>query len=232
MKHLLAIRHIAFEDLGIFEPMFEQWGYRIEYVDAPTCDLTRVDVIGPDLLVLLGGPVSVYDEAIYPFLTHELALTRQRLESGRALLGICLGAQMIAHACGARVYSGPAKEIGWAPVTLTDAGSDSALAPLGEGEPVLHWHGDTFDLPEGAICLASTNIYQQQAFSIGTQVLGLQFHLEVSSASLESWLVGHAVELAVAKVDVNALRKTPSSSLDVPRLVLQNWMDGLASGQR
>jgi GMP synthase (glutamine-hydrolysing) len=226
MKHVLAIRHIAFEDLGTFEPMFREWGYRIEYVDAPTSDLAALDVLAPDLLVILGGPIGVYEEDNYPFLVAEFALVEQRLESNRALLGICLGAQMIARACGARVFPGPTKEIGWGPVTLTDAGAQSALAPLAQGSSVLHWHGDTFDLPAGAVCLASTAAYTQQAFSIGTQVLGLQFHLEACAPRLESWLVGHAVELAHAGISLEALRANVPSP-DVPRHILQTWLAGV-----
>jgi GMP synthase (glutamine-hydrolysing) len=227
MKHVLAIRHVAFEDLGTFEPMFKEWGYRIEYFDAPTGDLAALDVLAPDLLVVLGGPIGVYEEDRYPFLAAELALVKQRLESKRALLGICLGAQMIARARGARVFPGPTKEIGWAPVTLTEAGAQSALAPLAQGTSVLHWHGDTFDLPAGAVCLASTATYTQQAFSIGSQVLGLQFHLEACGPRLESWLVGHATELAHAGIDLEALRANVPSP-DIPRHILRTWLADIA----
>ncbi|MDN7183955.1 glutamine amidotransferase [Caballeronia sp. SEWSISQ10-4 2] len=223
MKHVLAIRHVVFEDLGTFERMFDEWGYRVEYVDAPTSDLSGIDVLEPDVLVVLGGPIGAYEQDNYPFLAPELSLIKQRLKSNRALLGICLGAQMIALACGARVFAGPTKEIGWAPVVLTDAGAQSALAPLAEGTAVLHWHGDTFDLPAGAVCLASTTAYTQQAFSIGTQVLGLQFHLEACATELESWLVGHAVELAHAGVSLQSLRANVPST-DIPRRVLQTWL--------
>lgn len=227
MKRVLALRHVAFEDLGLFERPLLDDGYSITYVEAPTHDLCAVDVISPDLLVVLGGPIGVYEEAAYPFLTRELALIRQRLDSGRALLGICLGAQLVAHACGAAVYAGPAREIGWAPVTLTDAGTASPLAPLADGEPVLHWHGDTFDLPRGAIGLASTSAYPQQAFAIGTQVLALQFHLETSQVGIERWLVGHAVELSNAGVDLAGLR-AGACAVDIRRRVLRAWLAGVA----
>jgi GMP synthase (glutamine-hydrolysing) len=175
MKHVLAIRRLAFEDLGTFERMFVEWGYRVEYVDAPTRDPTCLPRTGS----LLGGPIGTYEQDNYPFLVAELALIKQRLELNRALLGICLCAQMIARASGARVFAGPTKEIGWGPVALTDAGAQSALASLAQGAFVLHWHGDTFDLPTGAVCLSSIAAYTQQAFSIDTQLLDLQFHLEV-----------------------------------------------------
>jgi GMP synthase (glutamine-hydrolysing) len=224
MKHVLAIRHVGFEDLGTFAPMFHTWGYRVDYVDAPVHGLSDLDVLAPDLLVVLGGPIGVYEEDKYAFLALELALIRQRLGSGKALLGICLGAQLIARACGSRVFAGPVKEIGWGPVTLSEAGSMSALAALAGGTPVLHWHGDTFDLPPGAVCLASTEAYEQQAFSIGKHVLGLQFHLEASAPALESWLVGHAVELSLAGVDLSALRAGAPASSNVAPVILKTWL--------
>jgi GMP synthase (glutamine-hydrolysing) len=224
MKQVMAIRHVGFEDLGTFEPMCNTLGYRVEYVDAPVHGLSNLDVLTPDLLVVLGGPIGVYEEDKYPFLTLELALIRQRLDSGKALLGICLGAQLIARACGSRVFAGPVKEIGWGAVTLSEAGSNSPLAALAGGTQVLHWHGDTFDLPPGAVCLASTEAYEQQAFSMGKHVLGLQFHLEASAPALESWLVGHAVELSLAGVDLLALRAGAPASSDVAHDILKTWL--------
>jgi GMP synthase (glutamine-hydrolysing) len=230
MKHVLAIRHVTFEDLGTFGAVFVDAGYRVEYVEAPTDDLEALDIRAPDVVVVLGGPIGVYDEDKYPFLRRELALIDQRLKSGRALLGICLGAQLIARACGSRVYPGPQKEIGWEAVTLTDAGKRSVLAPLAENQPVLHWHGDTFDLPVDAERLASTAAYQNQAFSIGPHVLGLQFHIEASRGPLERWLVGHAVELAYASVDLQSLRDGAPESSALTGDVLRKWL-ALADAQ-
>ncbi|CAB3795256.1 glutamine amidotransferase [Pararobbsia alpina] len=224
MKHVLAIRHVAFEGLGTFEEVFVEAGYRIEYVEAPTDALKGLDIDSPDVVVVLGGPIGAYEEDKYPFLRHELALIEQRLKSDRALLGICLGAQLIARVGGAKVYAGSQKEIGWGEVTLTEAGSRSMLAPLSGGVPVLHWHGDTFDLPQGAERLASTALYENQAFSMGPRTLALQFHIEACASAIESWLVGHAVELAHAKVDLQSLRDRAPSSSTAGGAVLREWL--------
>jgi GMP synthase (glutamine-hydrolysing) len=201
----VAIRHVAFEDLGNLEPCLRAKGYRIEYVEA---GVDPLDAAGrdPALLVVLGGPVGAYEEESYPFIRGELALLRERLAAGRPTLGICLGAQLMASALGARVHPGGRKEIGWAPLALTEAGKASALKHL-EGVPVLHWHGDTFEMPAGAVRLASTEAYANQAFSWGRNALALQFHPEAIGARLERWYIGHACEIAsVPGIGVATLR--------------------------
>jgi GMP synthase (glutamine-hydrolysing) len=198
MKKVVAIRHVAFENLGSFEPILIENGYLIHYLDAYIDNVyERVNAIDPDLLVVLGGPIGVYESEEYPFLNDEIKIIKERLDAGKAMVGICLGAQLIAKALGARVYSSGVKEIGWAPIELSPLGRESALRYLGqEGICVLHWHGDTFTLPEGAVHLASTPVCENQAFSFRNNVLGLQFHPEVFGSAIESWLVGHACEIA------------------------------------
>ncbi|MDD3444648.1 MAG: glutamine amidotransferase [Zavarzinia sp.] len=202
----LVLRHVAFEDLGLIEDVLVARGFSTRTLQIGVDDLAPLDAAADDLVVVLGGPVGVYEDDLYPYLREEVAFLRARLASGRALLGICLGAQMIAAAAGAAVYPGSEKEIGWAPVTLTPAGLASPLAAI-DGHDVLHWHGDTFDLPDGAIRLASTGTTLNQAFAIGDNVLGLQFHLEVLPERIETWLIGHRAELGATRgLSIAALR--------------------------
>jgi GMP synthase (glutamine-hydrolysing) len=144
-------------------------------------------------------------------------------------LGICLGSQLMARALGSRVFAGPRKEIGWGRVTLTDEGSASCLAPLADpNAAVLHWHGDTFDLPENAARLASSSLYENQAFRYGPQALALQFHIEADSRSLERWYVGHSVELAAAGISVTDLRFASANAADrlgkQARWIFAEWL--------
>jgi GMP synthase (glutamine-hydrolysing) len=203
-KSALAIRHVAFEDLGSFGPVLESRGYAVRSLDAGYDDLSDANC---DLLVVLGGPIGANDEADFPFIRDELRLIEQRVRLGRPVLGICLGAQLIARALGARVYRAKAKEIGFAPVSLTAAGRQSCLAPLAD-TAVVHWHGDTFDLPDGARHLAATDVCPHQALAWGADdaVLALQFHPEVTARGLERWFIGHSGELAASGLSVNALR--------------------------
>jgi GMP synthase (glutamine-hydrolysing) len=232
MKSAIVIRHVHFEDLGVFAPVLEGRGYHVAYLDIGVDQMVADPLDKADLLVVLGGPIGAYEDDLYPFLLEELAAIQRRLASRKPLLGICLGAQLIARAMGARVYPAPAKEIGWSAVTLTDAGCRGALAAL-EGIPVLHWHGDTFDLPVGAVRLASTGICANQAFSVGRQVLAFQFHPEAAGAGFERWLIGHACEIAVTPgVSVTELRQQSHAMAEAGaacgRRCLEMWLDRLA----
>lgn len=196
MTTCLAIRHVAFEDLGTLGTVLDERGVAVRMIEAGADDIAALDPLAPDLVVVLGGPIGATEDYLYPFLADEARLLTARLAAGRPVLGFCLGAQLMARALGARVVANPAgKEIGWSELTLTEAGRASALAGLA-GLPVLHWHGDTFELPDGATLLASTAITPNQAFSWGPAALALQFHPEVGARGLERWLIGHAGELA------------------------------------
>lgn len=205
-RSAVALRHVAFEDLGLLAPIMEREGWNVSFCEAPVDDLSHSSIRDADLLIVLGGPIGVYETDSYPFITREIDLLERRLAQGLPTLGICLGAQLMAKALGARVHAGPVKEIGWGSVTLSDAGHASSLKPLAEGAPVLHWHGDTFDLPAATARLASNQSYENQAFAFGSNALALQFHLEADPRQLEEWYVGHAVELAATRISVRDLR--------------------------
>lgn len=209
MKNATVIRHLAFEDLGSLAEALSQQDYAIAYVEAGLDSLAEIDPLTPDLVVILGGPIGAYDEEDYPFLVDELRLLESRLKADLPTVGICLGAQLMARALGAKVYPGPHKEIGWSPLELSKEGMHSSLAHLAaEHTTVLHWHGDTFDLPVGAAHLASSSKYQNQAFSWGKCGLALQFHPEVTVRNLERWLIGHACEIgATPGVSIARLRE-------------------------
>lgn len=232
MPTAVALSHVAFEDLGSLAPVLEERGFTIRAVDACTADLPGLDPLGPDLLVVLGGPVGVYETQTYPFLSAEIALIRRRLQARRPLIGICLGAQLMAAALGAAVYPGKnGKEIGWSPISAgPEAGACPAIAELlAPAVQVLHWHGDTFDLPPGSAHVAATTQYPHQGFVLGAQALALQFHPEVQAAALERWYVGHACELAGARIDIARLRadsvRYTTELLPASRRFWRRWLD-------
>ncbi len=231
MPNLIAIRHVPFEDLDGFAAPLTARGLSVAYRDASVEDLTSPDLLAADVLVVLGGPIGAYDDALYPFLAAELAVIEKRLTQKRPVLGICLGAQLMARALGARVYPGR-KELGWATVNLTEAGRASPLRLI-DGLKVLHWHGDTFDLPAGAAHLAATDATPHQAFSWERHGLGLQFHLEVTARGLERWYVGHALEIATTPgVRLAGLRADSAACASrlAPQAAaaLSAWLDGMA----
>jgi GMP synthase (glutamine-hydrolysing) len=149
-----------------------------------------------DGLVVLGGPMGVYEEKQYPWMTEELKAIRQCLKASIPVLGICLGSQMLAQAAGGRVFKGPQAEVGWFPITLTPEGKqDPLLRDLPPEFNAFHWHGDTFTLPEKALRLAESSLYPHQVFRIGSNAYGFQCHLEVTEEMVRDWVVQYAKEL-------------------------------------
>lgn len=200
----IALYHVRFEDLGSFAAPLRDAGYAIEYRHAGATPLSPQEWREADLVVVLGGPIGVNDRAGYPWLAGAVDGLAQRLARARPTLGICLGAQLMATALGGGVERrAGAMEIGWSALDLApDAGPLESL----RGIPVLHWHGDNIVAPEGVAALAATPGTPCQAFAVGRHALALQFHAEFAAAALEEWLTGHAVELALAAVDLQALR--------------------------
>ncbi|OZI34293.1 glutamine amidotransferase [Bordetella genomosp. 10] len=226
-KTALAIRHVAFEDLGVFGPLLAERGYAVRYLEAGVDALDVDTLTRPDLVIVLGGPIGVYETDRYPFLQAEREAIAARLRQYKPTLGICLGAQLMAGALGAEVSATGRAEIGYAPLELTEDGQRSVLGGLG-ATPVLHWHGDQFGIPNGATRLAQTPGFPNQAFAIGPHILGLQFHLEADDRQIERWLIGHAHELAARGIDPRTIRadaaKYGPALADAARGVLAAWL--------
>jgi GMP synthase (glutamine-hydrolysing) len=221
---------VAFEDLGLLGPLVEARGYAVRYHDAGIDRFADDTLIAADLVIVLGGPIGVYETKVYPFIRDEIASVAARLSADKPMLGICLGAQVMAAALGARVAPGPSKEIGWAPLTLTEDGQASVLGVLGTS-PVLHWHGDNCELPKGCKRLASTTHCPVQAFVRTNLQLAVQFHIETEPERFESWLVGHTVELGKAGIDPRTLREQVrahgASTRELGEKVLATWLDSI-----
>ena len=183
---ILVLQHIACEPPGVFEDVLVERGHELVRVEL---DEGEPLPAGPfDAIVAMGGPMSVNDEDEHPWLVAEKALIGDHVRAGRPFWGSCLGAQLLAAALGARVYPGPAPEVGVLAVELTEAGeTDSVMSSLPASIDTLQWHGDTFDLPDGAVLLASSPAYPNQAFRVGSVAYAVQFHVEVTEAMGEEW---------------------------------------------
>jgi GMP synthase (glutamine-hydrolysing) len=233
MPQALVIRHAPYESLAGFRAPIEAAGYAIAHLDPPGADFAARDLVAPDLLVVLGGPMAVYERDRHPWIAREIAQLKTRIAADRPTLGVCLGAQMIAAALGGVVWAGPAKEAGFAPLTLTAAGEASPLRHLA-GVPVLHWHGETFELPPGVDLLASTALYPHQAFARGKRLLALQCHPEMGEdASFACWLDRGEGWLATTGLTPATLRadyaRHGPAAVAAGQALLKEW---LASAQR
>lgn len=179
--HAHYLQHVSFEGLGSIAPWLEAAGYTVTHTRFyETTNLPDPSAI--DRLVIMGGPMSVNDEDRFPWLASEKQFIREVVAAGTPVLGICLGAQLIASAMGAQIYRNPLKEIGWFPIQSVPADDPSVFA-FPPSATVFHWHGETFDLPPGAIRLAGSDGCENQAFQLGRSVIGLQFHLETTPES-------------------------------------------------
>ena len=184
---VLVLQHIACEPPGEFEHVLVERGARIHRVELDEGE-PLPERAAFDAIVAMGGPMSVNDEAELPWLAGEKALIRTAVEAGVPFWGACLGVQLLASSLGARVYAGDKPEVGVLSVELTDEGRDDPVfAGLPPRFPTLQWHGDTFDLPAGAVRLASSPAYPNQAFRYGQRAYGVQFHVEVSDSMAEEW---------------------------------------------
>ena len=203
---LTALKNIEIEDLGTFREAFTRRGIEVEELKAYEGEIPETGNF--DILVVLGGPMGVYEEDKYPFLKEEKELIRKALSEGKKVLGICLGAQLITDVLGGKVYRGEwGKEIGWKPIYPQDH-----LEILYRDEiNVFHWHGDTFELPQGAVRMASSAMYRNQAFRVGNRAVGLQFHMEVTPEGIERWIEAYREELLAENISPDEIRSKPEN---------------------
>ncbi|OGW58636.1 MAG: hypothetical protein A2Y48_05075 [Nitrospirae bacterium RIFCSPLOW2_12_42_9] len=197
MSDFLVLQHIDCEDLGTIEQAMIHRGISYRYVRLFDGDPLPEDIKNYSGLIILGGPMNVYEEDVYPYLKGEDILIKEAIKRRIPVLGICLGGQLIAKATGAKVNKGTKKEIGWYDLLLTPGGkADKVFKNFPERLTVFQWHGDTFDIPSDATLLAGSVLFPNQAFRIGDNIYGLQFHLEVTQKMISRWINEYKDELS------------------------------------
>jgi len=217
---VLAFRHGPSDGLGRIADVLGAHDIRYDYADLS--DPPAADHHDADALIVLGGSMSANDDL--PTIHREIECIRAAANLGKAVLGVCLGAQLIAKALGARVYANPIQEIGWAPVTFTKAAQQDALFHHLDSEMIFHWHRETFDLPAGAEWLAWSPACRHQAFRVGDRVDGLQFHLEVTPAMISQWCIEDAAGGSAREVKAPIDAHAHSARLvDLARKVFGRW---------
>jgi GMP synthase (glutamine-hydrolysing) len=230
---VVVLQHIACEPPGVYEDVLLEHGATLRRIELDEGN-DLPDWRDADAIVVMGGPMSVNDEATLPWLGTEKAWIAAAVRAGVPLFGACLGVQLLAVSLGAEVTSGPRPEVGILPVFLTDeAAHDPVFADLPRELLTLQWHGDTFTLPDGAVLLASSPAYANQAFRWGEHAYGVQFHLEVSREMAEEWAQVPAYADALAQVLgpgsedalVEQLAEHAEAMLAHGRLVLSRWLE-------
>jgi len=201
VKRLLVFQHVAHEILGTLNPLLKRAGFRIRYINFSRHPDAQPSLDGYDGLVILGGPMSVNDSDRLPHLSTEMHLIEQAMKRNLPVLGICLGAQLIAKTLGAAVYPNREKEIGWYDVAPTEeAKNDSLLGTWAPSEKIFQWHGETFDIPRTGRHLAFSPLCSHQAFRYGTNVYAFQFHLEVEERMIQRWLCVEENQIEIASL--------------------------------
>ena len=215
MKKILVLQHVSYEILGTLDPLLRGQSFRIRYINFARNPEAKPSLAKYDGLIVLGGPMNCDQTEAYPHLKTEIQLIKEALEKDIPILGVCLGAQLLAKALGAKVKANTKKEIGWYPIQLSPAGEkDKIFKAFQKKEQVVQWHGDTFEIPQDAVHLASSQLCPNQAFRYGDKVYGFQFHLEVDEPMIKRWLKvpGHLKELESLKgqIDPQEIKeKTP-----------------------
>jgi GMP synthase-like glutamine amidotransferase len=215
MKKILIIKHVDIEGPGTIEEFLVDSGWNVSQINLGSGEMLPASPEGMDAVICMGGPMNAYEEEKYPFLKNEDAFIKQVIAFRIPFLGLCLGAQLLAKAAGAKVMKAPAKEIGWYQVSLTkDGKKDRLFRSAPSNFMVFQWHEDTFELPENGVLLARSDRCENQAFRIGKNAYGLQFHIEVTPPMIESWLTEGNIQKndSRAMLDEAYLRKESYSS--------------------
>jgi len=235
IQNATIFRHSIPDSSGTIGQVLRARDIDVTLVDSFFEPLNHFDPLQTDLLVVLGGACGVYQSELYPFLKDELHIIERRLAAGRPVLGICLGAQLMAAALGERVYKGDSgPEIGWSELTLTSEGANTPARHFSADRTrVMQWHGDTFDLPQGARLLATGTQYAHQIFDWGPAALAFQCHIEITPYLLENWFVGAAGAVYDGRVDLPALRAQSAQWADIMKaqteVFLGEWLDQLGA---
>ena len=226
------LQHVPFEGLGSIEEWIRRGGHTLGATRFHLGDpLPAVETL--DLLVVMGGPMNIHEEASYPWLAEEKRFIERTIAAGRRVLGVCLGAQLVADVLGARVYANADKEIGWFPVETTEAASGEGLfAGFPRRLEVFHWHGDTFDIPAGAVHVACSAGCAHQAFVYDDRVVGLQFHLEATSAGVRQILAHCAGEIVEGRyIQTPQAMLADARRFETIHCAMQELLDRLAAAQ-
>jgi GMP synthase (glutamine-hydrolysing) len=235
MTKVWAVQHVRCETLGTLGDVLQAKGISFEYIRTFEGEPISTEIKDASGLIVLGGPMAVYEQDRYPFLRQEIRLIEEALKENKPVLGICLGSQLLAAALGAKVTKGKLKEIGWYPVRLKEAAVND---PLWAGrEPsftAYHWHGDVFDLPFGAVSLASSDLTEHQAFRHGRNAYGFLFHMETTEKIIREMVETFRNELKEAGIDGQRIIEQTGDHL--PRLqgigksVFERWTDRVKAG--
>jgi GMP synthase (glutamine-hydrolysing) len=238
---ILVFQHVPFEPLGTLDPLLKNAGFRIRYVNFARDPGQVPSLDGYSALIVLGGPMNVDQTDDFPNLATEISLIQDALDRGISVLGICLGAQLLARALGSTVKSDHAREIGWCDVNLTAEGSDDpVLSAFSARQQVFQWHEDAIGLPAGAVHLASSEACEVQVFRFGESAYGFQFHLEVDHSLIERWLdrAGYQplLEEMAGTIDPEQIRERTNGSIEpLMRLsdqTFSRWIERFDIGSR
>lgn len=234
-KKALIIRHVPYEGVAGYREPIEAAGYQVDRIDVTDPEFSRLDLCEHDLLIMMGGPMGVYEQDRHPWITCQLRRLALRLEADLPTLGVCFGAQMIAAALGADVFPGPVKEVGFHPVRIHDHAISGPLRHLVD-VPILHWHGDTFTLPADVELLASSHVYEHQAFRRGKNILALQFHAEMGEDErFEAWIEAwpeSVIEAGGTEAELRGLHdRHGPAAVSAGRAMIRDWLQSIESNR-